>query len=82
MTLTMAIAPIVFILVEAIKKTEKVSKAWLPTVAVLIGFVIGIIFAIFEPLNNVTHLLNGIMYGAAAAGLYDVMKSAKNLPPM
>jgi hypothetical protein len=65
---TTVLLGIVIGLVEVVKKTEKIPDEFLPMVAVLIG--IGISY-----LGNFTELLNGIMLGLAAVGLFSSVKN-------
>ena len=76
MEMNVLIAPLVMVLVEAIKRTERIDNKWLPMVAILIGFLCGIAWAIYEPQMAFVHLLQGALFGASAAGLYDLGKSA------
>lgn len=75
MNLNMIIAPIVMVLVEALKKTEKVDSKFMPMIALSIGAVAGVVFAIVEPSLAVEHVINGLLYGGAAAGIYDASKT-------
>lgn len=75
MNVNMLIAPLVMVLVEAVKRTELVDKRWLPLVAIVIGLIAGIGWAVYEPTQAIPHLIEGALYGAAAAGLYDAGKS-------
>lgn len=75
MDFNMLIMPVVIVVVEVIKRTEKISKNWLPAVAVGTGIVIGAVFALIEPEKAVEHVINGLLYGASAAGIYDLGKS-------
>lgn len=79
MKLNIIIAPVVLVVVEAIKKTEKVDKKVLPLFALGIGLVIGGIFAAVEPPHAVEHIVNGLLYGAAAAGIYDAAQVPSKL---
>lgn len=74
MDLNLFIAPVVLVLVEAVKRTEKVSTKVLPLVALGLGLVIGVVFALVDQEQAVLHVVNGFLYGAAAAGLYDAAK--------
>ena len=80
MELSQLIAPVTIALVEAVKHMEIVDKRWLPIIAMAVGTVAGIGFAIIEPASAVAHVINGMLYGAGAAGIYDVQASARNLP--
>lgn len=74
MDLNLFIAPVVLVLVEAVKRTEKVNTKVLPLVALGLGLIIGVIFAVIDQEQAVLHVVNGFLYGAAAAGLYDAAK--------
>lgn len=76
MNLNMMIAPVVMVLVEALKKTERVENRLLPIVALAIGITAGAVFAIVEPELAVEHIVNGLLYGGAAAGIYDASRTS------
>ena len=79
MNLNIVTAPVVMVLVEAVKRTDKVPTKVLPLFALGIGLVIGGIFAAVEPENAVEHIIDGFLYGAAAAGIYDAAQVPKKL---
>ncbi len=76
MNLNMMIAPVVMVLVEALKKTERVENRLLPIIALVIGIAAGAVFAIVEPELAVEHIVNGLLYGGAAAGIYDASQTS------
>lgn len=76
MNLNMMIAPVVMVLVEALKKTEKVENKYLPSIALAIGTLAGVVFAIVEPALAAEHVINGLLYGASAAGIYDASRTS------
>lgn len=76
MDISMLIAPSVFVIVEAVKRMEVLEKRWFPITALGLGIVLGAIFAIIEPTKAVTHVVNGLLYGASSAGIYDAGASA------
>ena len=65
---------IVGAIVQVIKKTDIVSKRFLPVVAGVVGILLGIV-AVYVP-GNLLHegILPGLGVGLAAAGSYDVLK--------
>lgn len=69
------IIPLTLIVVELIKRS-KIDKQKLPFVAVLIGGLLGVVFAVYYGVDLLEHIVSGIVYGAAAAGIYDVGESA------
>lgn len=79
MGLNLFIAPVVMVIVEAVKRTEKIDTKWLPLLALALGLATGTVFAIVEPEEAAEHVINGLLYGAAAAGIYDVAKSSATL---
>ena len=78
METNLLIAPLVMVLVEAVKRTETISKKWLPLLALGLGLVIGVVFAIVLPDGALMHVVNGVLYGAAAAGIYDAAQTKIN----
>ena len=64
----MFIIPLTLIAVELVKLTD-INKRWLPHVAVLIGAILGAVYAV------VFADVSGVVYGASAAGIYDFAKS-------
>lgn len=83
MDFNMLIAPVTLILVEVVKKFEVESK-WLALIACGIGAALGSIWAAVQsPLPDamgwLAFVLQGLMYGATAAGIYDVAMSQKTV---
>lgn len=79
MNISQLIMPITFVLIEAIKRTELVQLRWLPILALIVGAAAGVGFAFVEPVNALPHIINGMLYGASAAGIYDAQASARNV---
>ena len=75
----MFIIPLTIIAVELIKKAE-INNRWLPFIAVAVGGVLGAIYAAVYPavvaMDWLGYIVSGIIYGAAAAGVYDAGASA------
>ena len=69
------IIPLTMIVVELIKRIE-IDKRWLPWIAVGVGALLGVVFAVYYGVDLLEHIVSGIVYGAAAAGIYDVGESA------
>lgn len=59
--------------VQAIKHTDRISKTYLPIVAVLIGIVIGAL-ASFIDIGLIERLWAGGVSGLMAVGLYEAVK--------
>jgi hypothetical protein len=64
------LVPFITVLVEGIKRSGKVDKAWLPIIAVVMGAAVG-----FVPEMSFEGLMRGAVAGGAAVGLYEVIKS-------
>ena len=79
MNISQLIMPITFVLIEAIKRTELVQLRWLPILALIVGAAAGVGFAVVEPASALPHIINGMLYGASAAGIYDMQASATNV---
>lgn len=65
------IIPLTLIVVQLIKKSP-IDSRWLPHIAVLIGGLLGVCFAAYYGVDWLEHIVSGVIYGASAAGLYDV----------
>lgn len=65
--------PFVIIATELLKKIFKIRKAWVPTVANLIGLIISIFIA--HPHNLWAGFFMGFFYGNAAVGVYSSLKT-------
>lgn len=84
MDYNMLIAPMTLIFVELVKKFEVESK-WLSLMAVGVGAVLGAVWAAVQsPMPDAVGWLNfivqGVMYGASASGIYDIAHSGINKP--
>ena len=64
---TAIIAAIVLGLVEAVKRTNKVSEIYLPIVAIVIGIAI----TGLSTMGGTEFVFNGIIAGLSAVGLYE-----------
>ena len=69
------IAPLTLIVVELLKRAG-VPTRWLPLVACLIGALLGLGFAAYYGQDWLSHVVWGLIAGAAASGIYDAGKSA------
>ncbi len=81
MSYEMFIIPITLITVEIIKKFDVPTK-WLAIIACLVGAVFGGIWAAVQgetllALDWLGFITRGLIYGAAAAGIYDVSKAGE-----
>lgn len=72
-----AIAAVTNGVVQAIKKTEKISKNYLPLVAILVGLILGAL-AVFVEIGLVERLWAGGISGLAAVGLFELGKKTKS----
>lgn len=68
------IVPLTLIVVELIKKL-KLDSIWLPFIAVTVGGLLGVLFGVYYQVDLLEHIVSGVIYGAAAAGVYDLGKS-------
>lgn len=66
------LAPIIFALTEAIKRTEKVAPKLLPFVALALGILIGFAAQPFTDLDLALRLWAGGLAGLAATGLFEL----------
>lgn len=69
-----AIATVTSGVVQAIKKTEKINKKYMPLVAILVGLVLGSA-AVFMDIGLVDRLWAGGISGLAATGLFELGKN-------
>lgn len=72
------IIPLTIITTQIVKGFE-VNKRWLPVVAVAIGGALGAVFGAYYQVDYLEHIVSGIVYGASAAGLYDVGEAATRM---
>lgn len=72
------IIPLTYIVVELAKKS-KISSDWLPHVAVLAGAVLGSVYQVYYGGDILSLVTQGVVYGAAASGIYDLAKSTKEV---
>ncbi len=70
------IIPLTAIFVQLLKGFE-VDRKLLPLLAVITGGVLGFVFAISYNQDYIQHIVSGIIYGASASGIYDVVASNK-----
>lgn len=70
------IIPMTLIIVELAKGLE-ISKKYLPLISVVLGAILGGVFSVYYGLDVFTHIVEGIVYGASASGIYDLAASAK-----
>ncbi|MBP1042831.1 hypothetical protein I6N95_17580 [Vagococcus sp. BWB3-3] len=75
-----ALALVVFLLVEGLKTSEQVSSKFLPLVASLIGVIIGLVIGVIYQESIVMTSLNGFIAGLLSAGSFDFMKAVWQLP--
>ena len=68
------IVPLMLIVVELIKKL-KLDSIWLPFIAVTVGGLLGVLFGVYYKVDLLEHIVSGVIYGAAAAGVSDLGKS-------
>ncbi len=83
MSFNLFIVPLTMIVVEIIKKFEVESK-WLALIACGVGAVLGAVWAVVQApipdaLGWLGFVTQGLVYGAAAAGIYDVAHSSNKV---
>lgn len=66
------LAPIIFAIVEAVKRTDKVAAKVLPFVALGLGVLIGFAAQPFTDMDVVMRLWAGGLAGLAATGLFEL----------
>src|SRR5699024_2114640 len=71
-----AIAAVTLGVVEAVKRTKKVKKRYMPLVAIVIGMLIGAA-AVFLDVGIVERLWAGGISGLAATGMFELGKKDK-----
>ena len=77
------IIPLTLIFTQLIKQTE-IENKYLPWIAVCIGALLGLAWTLAQPqpeaLTYLDYIVQGIIYGASAAGIYDMSSTfnAKN----
>lgn len=76
MSFTMVIAPLTLIAVQLLKTSGVVPKRWLAWTAVIFGGVVGLTFGMYYRQDLFVHIVQGLIYGASASGLYDAGKSS------
>ena len=76
MEFNLFIIPMTLIIVELAKGLE-LNKKYLPLVSVVLGAILGAAFSFYYGADLFTHIVQGIVYGAASSGIYDMAKIAK-----
>ena len=76
MEFNLFIIPMTLIIVELAKGLE-INKKYLPIVSVVLGAILGAVFSFYYGADLFTHIAQGIVYGAASSGIYDMSKIAK-----
>ena len=71
----MFIIPMTLIIVELAKGLE-INKKYLPLVSVALGAILGGLFSVYYGADLFTHIVQGVVYGASASGIYDVATKA------
>lgn len=70
----MFIAPATIVLVELLKRAGVPTK-WLPHVACVVGLLLGLVFGFVYGGDLFARAFEGLLYGAAASGIWDLGKS-------
>lgn len=79
MEFNLFIIPMTLIIVELAKGLE-INKKYLPIVSVVLGAIFGAAFSFYYGADLFTHIVEGIVYGASASGVYDIAtKSLKGV---
>lgn len=76
MEFNLFIIPATLIAVELLKRIPAINKNLLPIVAVIIGAVLGAAYGLNYSQDLFSHIFYGVVFGAAAAGIYDAAKTA------
>ena len=76
MEFNLFIIPITLIIVELAKGLE-INKKYLPIVSVALGAILGGLFSVYYHADLFTYIVQGVVYGASASGIYDMAKIAK-----
>ena len=76
MEFNLFIIPMTLIIVELAKGLE-INKKYLPLISVLLGAILGGLFSVYYHADLLTHIVQGVVYGASASGIYDMAKIAK-----
>ena len=71
MEFNLFIIPMTLIIVELAKGLE-INKKYLPIVSVALGAILGAAFSFYYGADLFTHIVEGIVYGASASGVYDI----------
>ena len=71
MEFNLFIIPMTLIIVELAKGLE-INKKYLPIVSVALGAIMGAAFSFYYGTDLFTHIVQGIVYGASASGVYDL----------
>lgn len=78
MEFTVFIIPITIIFVQMFKNMKLMDETrWLPAIACAFGGACGLAFASYYGGDYFALIVNGIIYGAAASGIYDVAQARK-----
>lgn len=73
-----AIALVVGVILEVIKEVEVVdTKRWLPAIALGLGIILGLVYAIITNEPLVVYTIAGLIGGATSSGIYDNIQSVK-----
>ena len=76
MEFNLFIIPMTLIIVELAKGLE-INKKYLPLLSVVLGAILGGAFSFYYGADLFTHVVQGVVYGASASGIYDMAKIAK-----
>ena len=71
MEFNLFIVPLTLIIVELAKGLE-LNKKYLPVISVVLGAILGGAFRFYYGADLFTHIVQGIVYGASASGVYDI----------
>ena len=71
MEFNLFIIPMTLIIVELAKGLD-INKKYLPVISVALGAILGGAFSFYYGADLFTHVVQGIVYGASASGVYDI----------
>lgn len=76
MEFSLFIVPLTYIVVELLKNVIT-DKKFLPHISCAIGGVLGAVFAVYYGGDVLYLIVQGIVFGASASGIYDLKENTK-----
>lgn len=78
MEFNLFIVPLTLIITQLIKSTP-IKNTWMPHISVVLGGVLGAVYALYYGGDLMTNIVTGVIYGASASGIYDAAKNTKEV---